>query len=345
MRPPKEVKLKDVADALGVSVVSVSNALRGRKGVSEELRTRICECAQRLGLDTEAYRAETKTAAEGQAPNHPVTIGVLVSVRYIAVGTSFYWEMYLKTANAASARGCLTALDIVEDDSDTPLPQMIRNHEVDGVIVIGPMREHYLQKLLAAADCPVVFMDEQVSDPRYSSVLSGNYYGMYRSVRELVRAGHKKIGFVGELSVSRNIIDRYYGYKKCMRENDLKIEQRWLLTDRAGDKEIPGIDLPEELPTAFACSSDFAAGILYDALCKRGLKVPKDISIASYDDYLIGHPLSGHLTTYHVDIEHMAKCAVKLVMREIRDPDAAGVMYEVDADVVRRDSVRQITKG
>jgi DNA-binding LacI/PurR family transcriptional regulator len=182
-------------------------------------------------------------------------------------------------------------------------------------------------------------MDQQISDCRYSSVLSSNYYGMYRSTRELVKAGHKEIGFLGALEDSRNIIDRYYGYKKCMRESGLKINRQWLISDGTAGKTRSEIVLPEELPTAFACCGDFSAGLLYDKLKERGLRVPEDISLASYDDYLQNHELSGKLTSYHVDIEHMAKCAIKLVLREMVDPSAAGMIYEVDSYVVCRSSI------
>lgn len=343
MRPQKDVKLKDIADELGISVVSVSNALRGKKGVSEELRSRVRECATRRGIDTSRQTPMEKTEkAEKKIPDRVISIAVIVSDRYIAVDTSFYWEMYQKTAYAASKRGCITTLEMADDDHEFSVPQILREGGIDGVIVIGPMHEAYLQKVLDKVKCPVVFMDQQIEDGRYSAVLSGNYYGMYRSTRELVRAGHKDIGFVGELEKSRNIIDRYYGFKKCMRESGLSVKKEWLLADRTGDNETPQIILPDKLPTAFACSSDYSAAILYDALKKKGYQVPRDISIASYDDYLIGHELTGHLTTYRVDMEHMAECAIKLVLREINDPTVAGVIYEVDSNMIIRDSIARI---
>ncbi len=339
MRPKKDVKLKNVADALGISVVSVSNALGGKRGVSEALRERVFECAKQMGLDVSIYGKGEEKKKERTLLPESATIGVVVSERYISIGTSFYWEMYQKTACEAAKKGAITMLEIADDDNEMYSPQMIARKEVDGLIVIGPMREVFLKRLLKEATCPVVFMDQQISDCRYSSVLSGNYYGMYRSTRELVKAGHKEIGFIGALEDSRNIIDRYYGYKKCMRESGLKINRQWLISDGTAGKTRSEIVLPEELPTAFACCGDFSAGLLYDKLKERGLRVPEDISLASYDDYLQDHELSGKLTSYHVDIEHMAKCAIKLVLREMVDPSAAGVIYEVDSYVVCRSSI------
>ena len=60
MGQKKEVKLEDIADSLGVSIVTVSNALKGKKGVSEGLRNRIKEAAQRMGYKTPVYEEKRK---------------------------------------------------------------------------------------------------------------------------------------------------------------------------------------------------------------------------------------------------------------------------------------------
>ena len=78
------VKLKDIAEALDVSTVTVSNALAGRKGVSEEVRNQVVEKAKELGYDLKKYTNKSQG----------VTIGVIVSEKYLELGVSFYWSMY-----------------------------------------------------------------------------------------------------------------------------------------------------------------------------------------------------------------------------------------------------------
>ena len=341
MRPKKGVTLRDIAEELGISAVTVSNALAGKKGVSEEKREQILECALRRGLDLAKYRQ--RTTPNKEASEEGASIGVMVLNRYISVGTSFYWEMYQKTAYVASGLKCLTSLIIWKSDSEeSAIPPQIANQEIDGLILIGPMDDGYKRRLKKAFDGPIVLLDQPIFDDDVSCVLSGDYYGMYRSARELIRAGHREIGFVGSLDYSKNIIDRYYGYKKCMRENGLSVRKEWVLPDRYGKEERGLVVLPDTLPTAFVTSSDWAASYLYDALQERGLSVPEDISIASYDDYLYNHPLAGRLTTYHVDMEHMARCAVRLVIRGLIGPGSTGVICEVDSHMVLRDSIRKI---
>ena len=105
----KSVKLSDIAKKVGVSTVTVSNALAGRKGVSEELRGRILETARECGYDMDRY--EKKEKLQG-------TIGILVSNRYIRIGVSFYWEMYQKVAFSLSRHGMYSALEILTKEDE-----------------------------------------------------------------------------------------------------------------------------------------------------------------------------------------------------------------------------------
>ena len=81
----KAVKLADIAQRLNVSVVTVSKALSGQKGVSEELRTKIKDLADEMG-----YIPIHST----QKKNKSYTIGVISLENYFAKFASFYWKMY-----------------------------------------------------------------------------------------------------------------------------------------------------------------------------------------------------------------------------------------------------------
>ena len=79
-----DVKMKDIAAAVGVSVVSVSNALAGRKGVSDDVRLRVEKAAKELGYDPK----------KNDRYSQGTVIGVLAPEKYITVGQSFYWALY-----------------------------------------------------------------------------------------------------------------------------------------------------------------------------------------------------------------------------------------------------------
>ena len=103
----KAVRLSDIAEKLGVSTVTVSNALANQRGVSEELREKIKEMASEMGYHAPGTQIMAKTA---------VNIGVLVQERYLGNGSSFYWRLYQELAIACAAHNCLLAFCVLKPD-------------------------------------------------------------------------------------------------------------------------------------------------------------------------------------------------------------------------------------
>lgn len=332
-----EIKLKDIAEALNVSSVTVSNALSGKKGVSDEVREMIFQTARDMGYDLSRY---DKTGKGNK-------IGVIVSRKYLEVGISFYWAMYQMVAYAASQKQGVTMFEVLEaeDEKQGTLPQLVQAKAVDGMIVIGWVKKDYIGKLVKKCGVPVVLLDFCMKDIPCDAVMSGNYVGMYKVTKYLLERGHRDIAFVGSVMANGNIMDRYYGYKKGMLEAGLEIRKEWCLEDRdivTGELQIK---LPKSMPTAFACNSDLTASRLYDILLARGYRVPEDISIVGYDNYLFGHSFAEKLTTYNVDMKGMAKIAVKLLNRKIQGSEKRFGVRFVDSAVIERCSVCTLQEG
>lgn len=102
----KAVKLADIAEQVGVSTVTVSKALSGQKGVSEEMREKIKNLAEELG-----YRSPSET--KRQSAEKQYNIGVLIQEVYLDKYDSFYWKMYQEVNKKAVSRGCFTLLESI----------------------------------------------------------------------------------------------------------------------------------------------------------------------------------------------------------------------------------------
>ena len=327
-----KITQKHIADLLGVSVVTVSNALSGKKGVSKALREAILDKAQELGFQSGQYTARDPV-------NY--TIGVYVSEWYISVGSSFYWELYQKTAYAASRRHCFTMLEIGEKNGGDEVPRLLRTGKIDGMIIIGKIGRTVLENIMTVSSIPVVFLD--FYDPSFpcDAVMSENYLGMYRSTESLAAAGHREIGYLGNFEAFRNGMERFMGYRKCLMERGLPYDPAYVLTEKllpSGDMQVT---LPERLPEAFACSSDFLAWYLIQALEMKGLHVPDDISVAAYDHYLQKKLPFGELTTYAVDMERMAKEAVKRLVKRMKGYDGGPFTRYIEGSMYYGDSIQK----
>lgn len=330
------VKLKDIAAEIGVSVVTVSNALSGKGGVSSSVRKEIIQKAKDLGYDTERY---------GKKCEEEFGVGVLVSRRYLTVGSSFYWAMYQQVAYMASKRNSFTMLAIIEDQNPEKIvfPSIISDGSIDGVLVIGYIGQMQIRYLLNIAKIPVVLLDFCDEDLPCDAVMSNNYLGMYKVVRYLQDKGHENIAFVGSIQATDNIMERFFGYRKALEERGKKIRKEWVLEDRDIASGRIHIELPENMPSAFACNSDHTAGFLYDRLVREKYQIPEHISIVSYDNYLFGHPFESELTTYNVDMRLMAKIALELLTKRKKNPDKPREIRYVDSVIIERNSVKPLT--
>lgn len=329
------VKLKDIADELGVSVVTVSNALSGKKGVSDFVRDEVVKKAKDMGYDTSKYekRVEEETR-----------IGVIVSRKYLEVGTSFYWAMYQQVAYMASKRNGFTMLAIVEKNPapQSVLPSIIWEKNIDGLLIIGRIEHRQMEQLLAVVKVPVVLLDFYEEGLPFDAVMSNNYMGMYKATRYLLDRGHEDIAFVGSVKATDNIMERFFGFRKGMEEQRKHIRKEWVLEDRDIASGNMNIQLPDNMPSAFVCSSDHSAGFLYDKLIEKKYRIPEDVSVIAYDNYLFGHPFSNHLTTYNVDMRLMAKTAVDILLKRRKNPGRGREIQYIDSVIVERDSVKDL---
>lgn len=335
------VKMLDIATKLGVSVVTVSNALAGRDGVSEQMRRKICETAEKMGYKPSNTKSEKKRLA---LPKISKNVGILTSERFVGARGTFYWELTAGISNQLSQLNICTVYECVtaESEKNRVLPNMVTDGKVDGVIVIGQIHRGYID-CLSKLDIPLMFVD--FYDNRYNvdSVISDSFNGGYILTDHLVSKGHRKIGFFGTLNATSSINDRYLGYVKCIMENELEFRKEWIIGDR-NEKGIlfDKIDFPEEMPTAFVCNCDETAFRVISALKSKGVRVPEDISVVGYDNYTVSSICIPTITTVEVDLAKMAEVSVGIMAKKLADPSYTEGRRIISGRLIEKDSVLDI---
>lgn len=333
----KSVRMADIAKQLGVSTVTVSKALANQKGVSEEMREKIKSLAEEMG-----YKANN--AVKGEA-KRSYNIGLLVLETYIEKYASFYWEFYQRINMNANRENCFVILEVLEANSerDLVMPKVVQENKIDGLIILGRMTTEYLAMLQKKADVPVVFMDFYDKKVKTDSIISNSFYGAYNITSYLFEMGHKKIGFVGTLLATESITDRYLGYVKAMMEHGEYPKKEWLIQDRESHIRIfDKLELPQDMPTAFVCNSDLTASGLIKTLREKGYRVPEDISVVGYDDYLYPGLCDIGITSYSVDMERMSQAGMEILVQRIEGYSGQYGMHVVEGELILRDSVQHI---
>lgn len=326
---PKSGKttMQDIADHLDISKVSVSKALNGKGGISEELRRTIISTAQELGYD----RMPAETVHR---------FAFIVSKHFFLETDAFYSEMYYRFSYQCLEVGASATLIIVSnsDEDNLRLPAQLQLEEFSGVAVAGEMSDAFL-RLLEKPGRPMVLMDFESHAVEANALLTDNYHWASITTQKLVDLGHRRIGFVGQPGSTNSITDRYFGYRRTLLSNALPFREDWVLVnnDTSTGLYTSSISLPEELPTAFVCHCDMAAHYLLATLNQHGYQCPEDVSIISFDNTRLAETCCPPLTSVGIDPRAFARQALELLLNE--ELRRASSRLYLPAELVERRSV------
>ncbi len=328
----KPVTLFDIAEACGTSNVTVSKALAGKKGVSEELRQKIKETAVQMGY----------IAPGGTKKKDNNMVGVLIPEKFMNPNGSFYWALYNSLVNKFkdSDHYCLIATLSKEEELSLTLPKFLSDEKVTSLISLGQLSVDYVNRL-KETNVPMILLDYYIADSGIDSVVTNGYVGGYELTSYLIKQGHRNIGFIGSVRATSSIFDRYMGYMKAMLENGLTVRPEWTLDDRV-DGEFIVLDFPPELPTAFVCNCDEVAYNAIRQLEMQGISVPDDISIVGYDNYLISDVCRPAITTIDVDSDLMAEKAAETLLLRIVEPDRSARTVTINGALIPKESVKKL---
>lgn len=333
----KDVTLADIAAKVGVSTVAVSKALTGKSGVSDELRIRIKQTAERMGYVSNTSGKQTVTETGN--------IGVIVPENYYGYSLSFYGQLYEKVVKALYDNKYYSILELLtkEDEADGTIPKVLRDWKVDGLIFMGQIEEDYIRRILEKSQLPVFFLDTYKPSVAVDTVVSDGYYGTFMLTDYLIRRGHRRIGFVGNVDATDSIADRFWGYRKALRENHIEFESSWEIPDRSRNGNIGGQILYEAGGLdAYVCNCDHAAQIVIQDLEKMGCSVPEDVSVTGFDDFLPPEWGRGadRITSYSVNMELMAQTCVKSMIKKIKHQEYVQGIQIVTGKIVEKKTVK-----
>ena len=324
-----EPTMKDIADELNITVMSVSKALSGKEGVSSELRARIISKAEELGYKKGSQAKETKSK----------NIGILVAERSLNANATFM-SIQQSLITQLSKLDYYGLTEIIPEETEHLLlePKLLKDKKIDGFIILGQMKKEYLD-FLKASSLPKVLMTFEFADETDGGIVCDNIYFGYTLTQYLYDKGYRKIGFVGNPLFDATVMDRHLGYHKAVLLNNIKSNPDYIIEDVSRDGEEQGLFIPEDVPDAFICNDCRVAYKLIHQLEGMEFDVPEDIAVAAFDDGIYADFGIPKLTTFSVDYDEMARMAAESILSKIQDPSIRLGKKIILGKVIERESV------
>lgn len=336
--PPKAVGIRDVAREAGVSVTTVSHILNDVEfaRASDETRTRVKDTARRLGYGANRIARSLRRQQSDM-------IGLLSED--IAT-TPHAGRIILGAQQAARARGLTLVLinttraaeDIARDT------QAMLRQQVDGVLY-ATMFHRVITLPAALTATPTVLIDSSTADASVPSVVPDEEGGARLAVEELLKHGHRRIGFTTNIDDVPATRGRLAGYRRALESAGIGFDPS-LVVARPSET-LGGYEAAMELlsrtsrPTALFCYNDRMAAGAYRAAAERGLRIPHDVSVVGFDNQeILAEGVYPALTTVALPHYEMGEWALNTLADLLERSQAAGA-----ADSSARTTVEHAVLG
>ena len=324
--------IRDVAHAAGVSVATVSRALRGVDSVRPQTRERI----QRLASEMDFVASPTAASlASGRT-----------KVIAVAAPSRTRWDF------ATLVRGIdrrlrqndhVVFLVDLEDDggnSRRRLSQTMLLKRVDGVIAINvPVDEGEL-KMLDRLDLPVVAIGTPVA--RRSLIRIDDTRTARVATEHLIGLGHTRVAFVGtrpdNTDQAQAFRQRLDGFSEAVANHGLTYPPHFIVdagwTALSASLAVRGLLEASDRPTAVMTASDEIAMGVLQAARRLGLRIPHDLSVVGIDDHVFSDVMD--LTTMRQDLQAQGEMAAEMLLQRIRNPTIPAVIVTAPTELVLR---------
>jgi DNA-binding LacI/PurR family transcriptional regulator len=310
--PLKEtsVTVRDIAERVGVSIGTVSRALKNQPGVGEDTRHRILKTAERLGYDLGNLR-----------PTKLRRVSFLHRGHYTPSNNVFYSPVLHGVEEACRKNDLVLSYELVT--LEHPVTDVVRKHEADGLLCVSYFEPDVLDAIKSTG-IPVVLVDHWTSD--LPSVNGDNFNGTYQTAQHLIGLGHKRIAFISGPPEHYSIRERRRGYRQALYDDGIPADPALDLTRDPPELESGTMGAMNQLmglaqpPDAVIAYNDVTAFLILRYLQERGIRVPEDIAVAGFDDVESARNSSPPLTTVRIDKEGLGRVGVELLLQGARSP-------------------------
>ena len=308
----------EIAELAGVSQSTVSRALRKSPLVNPETRRRI----QRIARE---HNYKVDRSASNLRSQHSRTIAMLVHEESGMDSdiNPFFVSMLASITRAAAARNYDVLLSF-QQLSKNWIADYENSNKAEGIVLLGyGGYTDYIRKIELLDNAHVLTWGPVIDGQPGHFVGCDNRRGGYMATRYLLKLGHTRIAFLGDISDDcPEFQGRYSGYCNALSRFGLRADPALQASSHSsthsGHLAVRELLSRKEDFSAVFCSSDLTALGAIHALQENGLKVPGDISVVGFDDIPSATHMSPALTTVRQNTAKAGEVMVDILLRLIR---------------------------
>jgi LacI family transcriptional regulator len=325
--------MREVAALAGVATKTVSRVVNGVPTVDPAIAARVREAADKLG-----YRPNLTASSLRRGDGRTSTIGMLVE----DAANPFSAALTRTVENVARERGVLVLIGSLDEDParERELARALIDRRVDGLVIVPAGRDHsYLISEQRSGTC-MVFVDREPSLLDADAVIADNRQGAITAVNHLLKAGHRRIAYLGDQASISTAAQRFDGYRHALEL--AHIEPDDAIIRHEGPSEQAAIAATEQIlslpdpPTALFTSQNFVTVGASRALRTLGLQ--NTVAHMGFDDFPLADMLSPGVSVIAQDIELMGGTAAEILFARLDGDQSPTRTVTVPTRLIQRGS-------
>ena len=333
------VTIKDVAEAAGVSISTVSKVLNGHYSISEKTAERVRGIMREMN-----YYPNANAQSFASGSNHTVVLLANLSPN-AAFRNPHMFEIIAGLEEALCRRGYRLILRGADATSACGIAEeIISRRSADAIAIHVGVMSHPLAAVLTRLRFPHIVLGAPDFESQVCWIDNSNTYSGTVAAGYLLSRGYRRLAFIGGRSYDLGSALRLQGVKQGLANGGEKLEDQYIWlgesTRADGFRMTEGLLNQKQLPDAIICANNYIALGCVDAVLKREMRSPKDMGIMAFDDYPFSQIMEPPLTVVDINVRDMGAQAAKFLTDIIRHPNMQIQTYITTSNVIARGSTR-----
>jgi LacI family transcriptional regulator len=308
--------MKEVATLAGVSLATVSRVINADGKVRPDLAEKVHEAVSLLG-----YRRDLTATNLRRADRHSASIGLVID----DVANPFHAAVLRGVETVARERGVLSLVGSSDEDAgrERELAEAFLSRRVDGLIIVPSGADRSYLSADRDAGLALVFVDRPATFIDADSVISDNGGGARVATEHLIAAGHRRIGFLGDMRTIHTAVERLRGYREALAAHGIAFDERLVRMDLhdsavAADATADLLSGPDAPTALFAAQNLITIGAVQRL---RALDLHRRVALVCFDDLPLADAVDPGLTVIAQDAVELGRAAAARLFARL-DGDA-----------------------